>query len=54
MKDRKRQRENRRMKQELIARRNMCGLSDPTPCDAVRNIVKEQEARLESQFLRAR
>ncbi len=42
------------MKQELIARRNMYGLSDPTPSDAVRNIVREQEARLKAQFQRGR
>lgn len=38
MKDRKRQRENRRHKEELIDRRNLYGVPDPTPYEAVRNI----------------
>lgn len=54
MKDRKRQRANRKIKQELITRRNMYGLSDPTPFDAVKSIVREQEERLEAQFQRGR
>lgn len=39
MKNRKRQRDNRRLaKEELLERKNYCGVPDPTPYEAVRRI----------------
>lgn len=41
MKNRKRQRANRKMKEELLDLRDSCGLMDPTPYEAVKMIVLE-------------
>ena len=41
MKNRKKQRHNRRIKEELLDRKDMCGLNDPTPYLAVKEIIKE-------------
>ena len=44
MKNRDRQRANRRMKEERLNRTMECGIADPTPCQAVDNIIAEQKA----------
>ena len=41
MKNRDRQRHNRRVKEEMLDLRNMCGIIDPTPYEAVKEIIKE-------------
>ena len=41
MKNRKKQRHNRRIKEELLDRKDMCGLNAPTPYEAVKEIIKE-------------
>lgn len=45
MKNRKRQRHNRRIKEEMLERKNLCGVSDPTPYEAVKEIIKEFKKR---------
>ncbi len=42
MKDRTRQRINRRIKEQMLDLRNECGVNDPTPYEAVREIKKEK------------
>ena len=44
MKNRDRQRANRRMKEERLNRTMECGISDPTPRQAVDNIIERQMA----------
>lgn len=47
MKIRNRQRENRRIKEERLDRRDFCGIPDPTPYEAVENMIrKEQELKI--------
>ena len=41
MKSRNRQRANRRLKEELLDLRDICGVKDPTPYEAVREIINE-------------
>lgn len=41
MKNREKQRHNRRVKEEMLDRKDMCGLNDPTPYEAVKEIIKE-------------
>ena len=41
MKNRNRQRLNRRLKEELVSLRDSCGVKDPTPYEAVRSIIRE-------------
>ena len=41
MKNRQRQRENRRLKQELLEIKDLCGVYDPTPYEAVKEIIGE-------------
>ena len=41
MKARDRQRANRRLKEEMLELRDTCGVKDPTPYDAVKDIIKE-------------
>ena len=43
MKDRERQRTNRRKMEEQLGSRNAYGLQDPTPKEAVSNIIREKE-----------
>lgn len=47
MKDRTRQRINRRIKEQMLDLRNECGVNDPTPYEAVREIVNELRKRSE-------
>lgn len=48
MKNRNRQRHNRRVKEEMLDLRNMCGIMDPTPYEAVKEmIIKEFRHRNE-------
>ena len=42
MKNRIRQRSNRRIKEEILDLKNSCGFYDPTPYEAVRQIIKEE------------
>ena len=41
MKNRIRQRANRRKKEEMLDYRDICGIKDPTPYEAVRNMLTE-------------
>ena len=41
MKSRERQRANRRLKEELLDLKDSCGVNDPTPFEAVREIIQE-------------
>ena len=41
MKSRDRQRANRRLKEELLDLKDSCGVNDPTPYEAVREIIQE-------------
>lgn len=41
MKSKDKQRHNRRVKQELLEFKDVCGVNDPTPYEAVREIVRE-------------
>ena len=45
MKNRKRQRHNRRIKEEMLERKKLCGVSEPTPYEAVKEIIKEFKKR---------
>lgn len=45
MKNRKRQRHNRRIKEEMLERKNLCGVNNPTPYEAVKEIIKEFKKR---------
>ena len=42
MRDRKKQRELRKAKEEKLEKRDFCGILDPTPYDAVRNIIRQE------------
>lgn len=45
MRDRSKQRENRRLKEEFLSRKNACGVCDPTPQEAVKlMILKESKS----------
>ena len=41
MKNRKRQRANRKLKEEMFDLRDMCGIKYPTPYEAVKEIINE-------------
>ena len=41
MKNRDRQRHNRQVKEEMLEIKNMCGVNDPTPYEAIKEIIKE-------------
>lgn len=41
MKSRERQRANRRIKEELLNLRDECGVKDPTPYEAVKELLNE-------------
>ena len=43
MKDRKRQRANRKLKEEMLDLRDVCGIKNPTPYEAVKEIRKNKE-----------
>lgn len=43
MKNRVRQRENRRKKEERIAMQDYCGIKNPTPFSAVKSIVAKEK-----------
>ena len=46
MKSRAKIKENRRRKrEELLDRRDFCGIKDPTPYQAVKNIVNQQKQK---------
>ena len=54
MKNRKKQRHNRRIKEELLDRKDMCGLNDPTPYEAVKEIIKEvkkKQCQMQQQYI---
>ena len=40
MRNRKIQRENRRLKYELLDLKDLCGINDPTPYEAVKKIIR--------------
>ena len=41
MKKRERQRRNRRLKEEYLKIRDICGVKDPTPYEAVKELIRE-------------
>lgn len=41
MKRRDKQRANRKLKEAILNRKDICGLNDPTPYEAVNNMIKE-------------
>ena len=41
MKNRARQRANRKINEEMLELRDMCGIKDPTPYEAVKEIINE-------------
>ena len=43
MKNRKRQRLNRKRKEERLNRKDICGVNDPTPYEAVKNIIDKEK-----------
>lgn len=45
MKNRERQRRNRKIKEELIKLKDSCGVNDPTPHEAVINIINEMHKK---------
>lgn len=49
MKNRNRQRHNRKVKEDMLDLRNMCGVKDPTPYEAVKEIIKEFKHSNESK-----
>lgn len=54
MKNRKKQRHNRRIKEELLDRKDICGINDPTPYEAVKEIIKEfkkKQCQMQQQFI---
>lgn len=42
MKKRSKQRRNRRKKEEMLKRTDICGVKDPTPFEAIVNIIEER------------
>ena len=54
MKNRKKQRHNRKIKEEMLDRKDMCGLNDPTPYEAVKEIIKEfkkKQCQMQQQYI---
>ena len=54
MKNRRKQRHNRRIKEELLDRKDICGLNDPTPYEAVKEIIKEfkkKQCQMQQQYI---
>ena len=54
MKNRKKQRHNRKIKEEMLDRKDMCGVNDPTPYEAVKEIIKEfkkKQCQMQRQYI---
>ncbi len=49
MKNRIKQRSNRRIKEELLDLKNACGVYDPTPYEAVMQIIREEREKRKKQ-----
>lgn len=49
MKNRNKQRANRRFKEEMLELKDICGIKDPTPYEAVKQIIKENKYKYESK-----
>lgn len=45
MRDRSKQRANRRLKQEMLEMHNNVGIMDPTPYQAVKNMVAQEKTQ---------
>ncbi|MGO5053810.1 hypothetical protein ACTQ6A_15085 [Lachnospiraceae bacterium LCP25S3_G4] len=45
MKKRDKQRANRKIKEEMLNHKDMCGINDSTPYEAVKDIIKEFKRR---------
>ena len=53
MKNRNRQRSNRRIKEELLASKDVCGVRDPTPYEAVKNTISEfKKGRIQNEVFK--
>lgn len=53
MRDRKIQRALRRdgiTKEQLLSRRDFCGIRDPTPYEAIKNIIDRDDGAYEQRF----
>jgi hypothetical protein len=50
MKKRTKQRANRRLKEEMLELRDSCGAKDPTPYEAVREIIREFKKDKERRY----
>ena len=46
MKNRERQRANRRVKEEMLDRRDSFGIRDPTPFEAVKKLIRRGDNRI--------
>ena len=53
MKSRERQRANRRIKEELLNLRDECGVKDPTPYEAVKELLNEFRRPNESLLIKS-
>ena len=49
MKNRNRQRHNRKIKEEMLDLKDMCGVNDSTPYEAVKEIIREFKHENESK-----
>lgn len=45
MRNRKKQKEMRKIREAQLAMRDSCGIKDPTPYYAVKNIINEEKAK---------
>ena len=50
MKNRNRQRANRKLKEEMLSLRDSCGVKDPTPYEAVKEIINEMKTNKERRY----
>ena len=46
MRDRKKQRALKKAKEEKLETRDFCGILDPTPCDAVKRIIRQERKEI--------
>ena len=46
MRDRKKQRALKKAKEKKLEARDYCGILDPTPCDAVKRIIRQERKEI--------
>ncbi len=49
MKNRERQRLNKKIKEQRLALKDICGVNDPTPYEAVKNIILQENSKNRKQ-----